>query len=104
MRRWAFFTLDGADDLGYPHQSPEQERIAGRSCMDAVEEKKMPEDFATQQVVESLSLELQDLARLHWRVRLTQTEIVNRRTNMTRQKVRARITFIKELVSEKVLM
>ena len=72
--------------------------------MDAVEEKKMPEDFATEIVVSSLSLELQDIARLHWRVNLTQTEIVNRRANMTRQKVRARITFIKELVSEKVLM
>lgn len=103
MRRWAVYTLDGADDLGYPHQSPEQERIAGRSCMDITEQKKMPEDIQTKEVVESLSKDIQAIARLYWRVRLTQTEIASRQAGMTRQKVKTRIKFIKQEVADRVL-
>lgn len=45
IKRWAILTRLGLPDLGYPHQSPEQERVRGLDVrnveMDKLDEKVM---------------------------------------------------------------
>lgn len=110
MKRWAYFTLEGADDLGYPHQSPEQERVKGIDCMRVANEKKTPEDILTEGVIESLDKQRQELARLCWRKQCSYSEIAvklqlkDKLNRVSKYRARAQVKAILDMVADKVLM
>lgn len=104
------FTLDGADDLGYPHQSPEQERVHGRSCMRIENEDKMPEDIHVEMLIENMSRQMQAVAFLRWRVGASYQMIAMRaglrdlsgRPSVA--KARSRVDSIRQRVADKVIL
>lgn len=110
MKRWAYFTLEGADDLGYPHQSPEQERVRGIDCMRVADEKKTPEDILTQTIIESLNKQKQDVCRLRWREQRSyaaiarQLQIKDKLGRVCRYRAHTQVKAILDMVADKVLM
>ena len=110
MKRWAYFTMDGADDLGYPHQSPEQERVRGIDCMRVVNEEKTPEDIITMGIIESLDKQKQELARLIWRKQMSYLEtarklqLKDKLGRVSKYRARSQSIGILDMVADKALM
>lgn len=63
----------------------------------------MPEDIATQEIVGSLCNVNREIARLKWKVGISDNGIA-KMEGLTRSKVRTRVHWIKEVIADKVLM
>ena len=100
IKRWAWLVRGGLPDVGYPHRSPEQSLAGDTGGGHAVE--IMPEDDLTAETINSMSLQLRNVARLHWSIQLTDNQIAQRE-KMSRKMVRTRIRWIKEQVADKCL-
>lgn len=95
LNRWGWLVRDGLPDLGYPHQSPEQERIRG------IDTRNVEADQVDEQVFKTVN-ELKTTARHvafdYWARRHTYEQIA-RQERLSVSGVKWRLDAIREKVA-----
>jgi hypothetical protein len=100
--RWALITQDGIPDLGYKHNSPEQERVPGIDCCKITQEKVLPEDEAVIALVKKMRPKTRELVYEKWRYR-AEDKALMRLFSFTEKQLESRINAIKDHIADSVL-
>jgi hypothetical protein len=100
--RWALITREGIPDLGYKHNSPEQERVPGIDCCKITQEKVLPEDEAVIALVKKMHPKTRELVYEKWRYRAEDKTLMHL-FSFTEKQLESRINAIKDHIADSVL-